>query len=385
MAPAHAGAFFVPAGGVGRPQYNRPVSDPGQIEHAEPVLALDLGGTQLRTALVTADGRLVARRAGATPHAAAEAVVAACRAALQATLAAAKEAGLPAPRALGISAPGPLDPFRGEFLDPPNLDHSLWGFPLATRLGGALGLPATMAVDVHAAALAEGRFGAARGLTDYVYMTISTGVGGAVVSGGRLMRGPDGVAGELGHLTIDINGPLCGCGARGHLEALASGTGIARAARELGLGDLDAAAVAAAEQRGDATAGVIMERARAAFAAAMVSIVDVFNPRRVIVGGGIALGQGDRLLEPARQAVRKLAYRRQAERVQIVPAALGDDVGLIGALALVDLDPVGDDGLSQEVVPGAGHVALSTPPSAADDGPVEKDRSHAAGPVRAER
>ena len=111
-----------------------------------------------------------------------------------------------------------------------------------------------MAVDVHAAALAEGRFGAARGLTDYVYMTVSTGIGGAVVSGGRLMRGPDGVAGELGHLTIDMNGPLCGCGARGHLEALASGTGIARAARELGLGDLDAAAVAAAEQRGDATA-----------------------------------------------------------------------------------------------------------------------------------
>ncbi len=352
--------------------------DTGQPDE-RPVLALDLGGTQLRTALVLPDGRLVGRRAVATPHADAGTITAACVAALSATLGAAAT-GDGRARELGISAPGPLDPFTGVLLDPPNLDRSLWNYPLAARLSEALGLPAVMALDVHAAALAEGRFGAAHGLTDYVYLTISTGVGGSVVTGGRLMRGPDGVAGELGHLTIDINGPLCGCGARGHLEALASGTGIARAARELGLGDIDAAAVAAAEERGDRVAALIMERARSALAAAMVTIVDVFNPQRVIVGGGIALGQGDRLLEPAREAVRQLAYRRQAERVEIVPAALGDDVGLIGARALIDLDSVGDHGSSQEVVPGAGHVALATPPPAADDGPVKNDRSYAAAP-----
>jgi len=342
--------------------------DPGDL--ARPVLALDLGGTQLRTALVLADGRLVARRAVATPRADAEAITAACVDALSATLHQAAAAGAGPPRALGISAPGPLDPFSGVLLDPPNLDRSLWDFPLASRLGEALELTAVMALDVHAAALAEGRFGAARGLTDYVYLTISTGVGGAVVTGGRLMRGPDGVAGELGHLTIDIDGPPCGCGARGHLEAIASGTGIARAARELGLGDIDAAAVAAAEERGDAIAERIMGRARDAFAAALITIVDVFNPQRVIVGGGIALGQGDRLLEPAREAVRRVAYRRQAQRVEIVSAALGDDVGLIGTLAIADLDPVGDHGRSQEVVSGAGHVALPAAPSAADDDPV---------------
>ncbi len=301
------------------------------------MLALDLGGTRLRTALALSDGRLAGRRSSLTPHAGAETVAAACIDSLRATLAetAQQAALLGPPSALGISAPGPLDPFAGAFLDPPNLDHSLWHFPLAARLGAALGLAAVMAVDVQVAALAEGEFGAARGLTDYVYMTISTGVGGAIVSGGRLLRGPDGVAGELGHLTIDINGPRCGCGARGHLEALASGTGIARAAREMGLGEMDAAAVARAEDDGNAIAAQIMERARHAFAAAAVTIVDVFNPQRVIVGGGIAHAQGDRLLDPARRAVREYGYHRQAERVEIVAAELGDDVGLVGALSLV--------------------------------------------------
>jgi glucokinase len=353
-------------------------AEPGDLER--PVLALDLGGTQLRSALVLTDGRLVARRSVATPRAAAETVLAACVNTLSVTLGQPSAGAAGRPRALGVSAPGPLDPFSGVLLDPPNLDHSLWDFPLAARLREALDLPVAIALDVHAAALAEGRFGAAVGLTDYVYLTISTGVGGAVVTDGRLMRGPDGVAGELGHLMIDIDGPPCGCGARGHLEAISSGTGIARAARELGLGEIDAAAVAAAEERGDLVAAGIMSRAREAFAAALVTIVDVFNPQRVIVGGGIALGQGDRLLEPARAAVRTVAYRRQAQRVAIVPAALGDDVGLIGALAIVDLDSVGDDGSSQEVVPGAGHVALPAAPSAADDDPVENDRSHAAAP-----
>jgi glucokinase len=306
------------------------------------VLALDLGGTQLRTAVVLGDGRLVARRAQPTPRDAASMIDAARRALRQTLLRASGEADAQ-PDALGISAPGPLDPLSGVLIDPPNLDRGLWGFPLAAELGNELGLPAYLERDTHVAALAEGEFGAARGLSDYVYLTVSTGIGGGVVTGGRLMRGPDGLAGELGHLLIDDDGPVCGCGARGHLEAIASGTGIARAAREAGLGDISAARVAAAEEAGDATAHEIMERARRAFAAGLVSIVDVFNPSRIVVGGGIAIGQGDRLLEPARQLVREQAFRRQAERVEIVPAQLGDDVGLIGALALARLARLGED------------------------------------------
>jgi len=176
-----------------------------------------------------------------------------------------------------------------------------------------------------------------------LYLTVSTGVGGGVVIGGRLMRGPDQLAGELGHLTIDLDGPQCGCGARGHLEAISSGTGIARAAYDRGLGDISAAQVAALEDAGNETAAQIMDYARSAFAAALVSIVDIFNPSRIVVGGGIAIGQGERLLGPAREAVEQLAFRRQAARVEVVPAQLGDDVGLIGALSLVRLARVGED------------------------------------------
>lgn len=310
-------------------------------ERLAAVLALDLGGTQLRTAVALADGTLRGRRARSTPRTADE-IVAAATESLRASQA---DAGAGAAAlALGISAPGPIDVLRGELLDPPNMDRSLWNFPLAAALGALLNIAVAIERDTQVAALAEGEFGAARGLTDYVYLTVSTGIGGAVVSDGRLLRGPDLVAGEIGHLTVDFEGPPCGCGARGHLEAIASGSGISRAAREAGMGSMSASEVAAREGAGDGTAARIMDRARRAFAAAAVSIVDVFNPQRVIVGGGVAIGQGDRLLQPAREAVARTAFRRQAARVEIVPAQLGDDVGLIGALPLVRLARVGEDG-----------------------------------------
>lgn len=307
-----------------------------------PVLALDLGGTQLRTAVALPDGTLIARRAEPTPRAA-DVMVEAATHALRAALDDAARAGVQRPVALGISAPGPLDPDAGILIDPPNLDRRLWGFPLAPSLGSALDVEAVIERDTQVAALAEGEFGAARGIADYVYITVSTGIGGGVVMGNRLMRGPDALAGELGHISVDMDGPPCGCGARGHLEAISSGTGIALAARERGLGDLSAAQVAALEAAGDDTARQIMRYARRAFADALVAIVDIFNPTRVVVGGGIAIGQGERLLAPAREAVRDLSFKRQAARVEIVPAQLGDDVGLIGALSLVRLARVGED------------------------------------------
>jgi glucokinase len=271
-------------------------------------------------------------------------VVSATHAQLQATQAAAREEAPdhPAPEAVTISAPGPLDPFAGVLIDPPNLHHSLWNFPLAARLGDAANLPALLERDTQIAVLAEGDFGAARGLNDYVYLTVSTGIGGGVVSGGRLLRGADGLANELGHLTIDFNGPPCGCGARGHLEGMASGSGIARMAKDAGLANVDGSEmsgrdVAAAADAGHKHAQRIIDTCVRAFAAAAVTIVDVYNPERIIVGGGLAMGQGDRLLQPAREAVQELAFKRQAARVGIVPAQLGDDVGLIGGLSLVTL------------------------------------------------
>jgi glucokinase len=302
-----------------------------------PVLALDLGGTQLRTALVTGAGKLIERRSRPTPSTADELVAAAIDALAETRRNAEKLTGAAA--AVGISAPGPLDPHAGALIDPPNLDASTWGLPLAELVADGLGLPTTMDKDTNVAALGEGFFGAAHDSPDFVYMTISTGVGGAVVSGGRLVHGPDGVAGELGHLAIDAyDGPLCGCGARGHLEAIASGTGIAKAAAAAGLAVDHASArdVARLEAAGDPLAAEIMQRARQAVASAVVTVVDLFNPDLVIIGGGIAAAEGERMLGPAREAVAKTAFRVQARRVRIVEPMLGDDVSLVGALILAN-------------------------------------------------
>ena len=322
-------------------------------QSGRPVLALDLGGTQIRTAVVLPDGSVRARRSERTPLTQGpEAVLAAAAASLRGSVEEHLATGGAAPTALGISAPGPLDPKRGVLTDPPNLGPLLWGLPLADRLAEATGLPAVLERDTHVAILAERAFGAGAGLDDLVYLTISTGLGGAVISGGRLISGPDGVAGELGHLTADMDGPRCACGGRGHFERLSSGSGIARSAIEaLAAGEdapeleriaaeiaprlLEAVHVSRAAQAGDRIAAAIIERAVRAFAASVVSIVDVFNPERIIVGGGVAEAWGEALLEPARELVAATAFRVAGRRVQIVPAALGPDVGLIGALPLV--------------------------------------------------
>jgi glucokinase len=317
-----------------------------------PVLALDLGGTQVRAACVLPGGTVVAVRRSRTPVAdGGEAIVAACIAALRSVREDLSSLPGPPPIGIGISAPGPVDPRAGVVLDPPNLGHTFRDIPLAARVEEALGLPAVLDRDTQVAALAEGRFGVAAGCDDFLYLTVSTGIGGAIVTGGRLVRGPDGTAGELGHLVVDLHGPRCGCGMPGHLEAIASGSGIARRAREAAergesglLAELvrargatfGARDVADAADAGDAVASRIMEDAREAFAASCVSLTNVFNPSLIVVGGSLAAGQGERLLGPARAAVEGGAFRRPASRVAIVPALLGDDVGLIGALVLFE-------------------------------------------------
>jgi len=325
-------------------------------ERSGPVLALDLGATRVRAACVAGDGRLLSRFEAATPRELGPAaVVDAAVGLLESARDAVAARDRRAIRGVGIAAPGPLDPAAGRLIEPPNLGPAFRDVDLAGPVGTALGLPVRLERDTHVAALAEWEFGAARGCTDFVYMTVSTGVGGGIVSGGRLLGGPDGLAGELGHLVVDLDGPPCGCGGRGHLEAISSGVAIARAAAEAmaaggapGLGAratragggtaaLTARDVAEAEEAGDVDAARIMERARDAFAAACVSLVDILTPQAIVVGGGIARNQGDRWLDPARRLVAQTAFRVPRERVRIVAAALGDDVGLAGAVPLLRL------------------------------------------------
>ncbi len=332
-----------------------------------PVLALDLGASRLRAALVGPDGTLLARAEART---ATERGPAAVLDTAEGLLRAVRGEADAAPRvgegrapgggrlsrvlppfAIGISAIGPLDPVAGVIVDPPNAHPSFRDVPVSAELSRRLGLPVFLDRDTNVALLGEHAFGTARDVPDVVYLTVSTGIGGAILAAGELLHGPDGTAGELGHLLVELDGQACGCGARGHLEGIASGSGIARAAREAvragaagllaatadreGIEQLSAVDVAVAEEAGDREAAAIMAHARRAFAAAMVTIVDVFDPTLVVVGGSVARGQGDRLLDPAREAVRSVAFRTPARRVRIVPAALGDDVALIGCLPLV--------------------------------------------------
>jgi glucokinase len=223
--------------------------------------------------------------------------------------------------------------------------------PIAAEMAAALGLPAFLERDTNVAALGEMAFGAARDCGDFIYLTVSTGVGGAIVTHGRIFHGPDGTAGELGHTPVAMEGAVCGCGAVGHLEAFIGGNAMARFAREAvdqsrspflaaraaakGIDAIDARDIAEGEDAGDETCHAIMERGRRAFAVACVGFVDALNPSRIVVGGAIADAQGERLLGPARAEVAATAFRAPRSRVQIVPAKLGRDVGLAGCHPLV--------------------------------------------------
>ena len=219
-------------------------------------------------------------------------------------------------------------------------------------MGAAAGLPAFLDRDTNVAALGEHAFGAARGIDDFIYLTVSTGVGGAIVTKGRILHGPDGLAGELGHVPVSLDGPTCTCGGIGHVEAYASGAALARDARALvaagrspflasrvwALGpgrELAAKDVAEGALASDPACVELMDRARRAVATACVGYVNAFNPHRIVIGGAIADSEGERLLGPIRAAIAAESFEVLARHVTVVPAELGGDVSLAGAQPLV--------------------------------------------------
>lgn len=278
------------------------------------------------------------------------AILDACEVALRGAIEKAPEAIRSAVAGIGISTPGPVDPWRGVVVETPNMGPKFIEVPIAEVLGMRLGLPAFLERDTNVAALGEMAFGAARNCPDFLYITVSTGVGGAIVSEGRIFHGPDGTAGELGHTPVSMDG-VCGCGAVGHLEAFLGGAAMARTARAVvaegtspflveraaqkGVDGIEARDVAEGEDAGDEACRIIMERGRRAFAVACVGFVDALNPARIVVGGAISDAQGERLLGPARAEVAATAFRTPRSRVQIVHAELGADVSLAGGHPLV--------------------------------------------------
>ncbi|MEE8204452.1 MAG: ROK family protein, partial [Dehalococcoidales bacterium] len=256
--------------------------------------------------------------------------------------------------AIGIAAAGAIDSAKGLVTSSPHLPD--WcDVALKQIVARRYQVDAFIINDASAAALGEHRLGAGRGVGNLVYLTVSTGIGGGIIINGRLYLGSSGSAGELGHLTIDVNGRRDKCGNIGCLELLASGTAIAEEARRRlkegqtsalkqiaagGIESITAEDVAAAAQSGDLLSREVIHQAAHYLGVGMVNIVNIFNPDMIIVGGGVAK-MGELLLEPARQVVLKRAFELPARAVRIVTAQLGDDAGVLGAALFAREQKVG--------------------------------------------
>jgi glucokinase len=291
-------------------------------------LAVDIGGTQLRVALVDQAGRIVSRASAPSL------VQDGPKANVAAIVALAGAVGVEEARgrvvAVGIGAPGPLDSETGTIIDIPTLVG--WAdFPLRGAMQAAFGLPAMLENDGIAGALGEWLYGAGAGCRHFVYVTVSTGIGGGVIADRRVLRGRRGMAGHVGHISLASEGPRCSCGAVGCFEALAAGPAFAAAARSRGYADAPAAVAAA--RRGEPAAREVVDREAEILGRGFASLAHLYSPERIVMGGGVA--RGFDVLFPRIAA----AYARHAmapfRDVAIVAAANGDNAGLVGAAALV--------------------------------------------------
>jgi len=293
------------------------------------VLAVDVGGTQTRAALVDCEGHVMHRQSVRTPaDEGADAVVSAIARACRSIL---SEAKITTTIPLGLCAPGPLDAKRGIALSTPTI-RGFTNFPLRQALSDALGVPVTIENDGPCAALGEWMCGAGRGTENFVYVTISTGIGGGIVSDGRLMRGRLGLAGHVGHMPLKTEGgAICFCGKPGCWEAEASGSALQKKALAAGFTGLPDV-FARAEGR-EPKALSFVAAASDDIALGVVAIIHLFSPERVVIGGGVS--NGFNVLGPLireRVDARVLPPFRGTD---IVRAGLGDDSGLIGAAQLV--------------------------------------------------
>ena len=311
-------------------------------------IGIDVGGTKINAFRVTRDGTIAERTSRPTPAddeaATLSAMVELARSLLTSDVI-----------AVGVGAAGMIDSKEGVLGFAPNL---AWrNLPIAERMRDALGLPCQVDNDASMAAYGEFRFGAGRGYRHLLLVTVGTGLGGGIVSDGRLFRGANGFASEIGHIIVEPGGPLCGCGNHGCWEQVAAGRAIDRMGREearehehsilrrLAGGDPDEVTgelVTQAAMQGDDAAKRILAEAGRRLGQGIAGLVNVLDPQIVVVGGG-AIVAGDLLLDPARaaflDAVEGPEYR---PRVPIVPAELGNDAGAVGAatLALEELGRV---------------------------------------------
>ena len=310
----------------------------------KPVVAVDLGGTKITAAVITRKGEMLSRIYRLTL--AREGPQKVINHMVDAVKLSVRKAGLElsAIGGVGVAAAAIIDISRGLVTEAPNLPR--WHhIPLRERLAESLGKPVFLLNDASAAALGEYRMGAGRGLDNLIYITVSTGIGGGLIINGQLYNGTDGCAAEIGHMIVLIDGPACKCGQRGCLEAMASGTAIARMAQqrlaaggksrlaELARGkieDVTAELVTVAARRKDGLALSVIDEAAGYLGIGLANLVNIINPQMIIIGGGVSK-MGAMLFSPARKSMKEHAFKLPARTVRVVRPRLGMDAGLMGA------------------------------------------------------
>lgn len=305
------------------------------------VVAADFGGTHLRAALVSEAGEVLLRRDDETPAQATPESIIGHVVELLASVAAAADGS---PAAACVATAGLINASQGKVILAPNIP-GFRDLVLTTPIAERLGIPAYIENDASAAALGEFRFGAAKGARHVLHVTVGTGIGGGIVIDGKLYRGAQGLAGEIGHIIIDPAGPRCNCGSRGCLEAMVSGVAFAQRARRLAesgksplLREMTAGReptgvdLFEAAKGGDQLCEAEIRNGGHLLGLGLGSLVNVLNPDCVTISGGL-LAMGEMLLGPAREAMYSLAYGPAAGTL-VRLSTLGEDAGLLGAAAV---------------------------------------------------
>jgi len=313
----------------------------------KPVVAVDIGGTKIMTAIFTAEGRVLAK--DVRPTLGSEGVTRVIERICSAieSLLFSKNMEISQISAICIACAGGIDTGRGIVVTPsPNLPDWI-EIPLADMIKKKFKADTFVLNDASAAALGEYRYGAGRGIENLVLLTLGTGIGGGIIADGMLYLGAVGGAGELGHMTIDADGPKCGCGNTGCLEMLASGKAIAKDAIERikrgekssladmvegELNKITAETIGRAARSGDKLAQEVIARAAFYLGIGLVNIVNIFNPELVIIGGGMA-GLGEMIIGQGRKMAAELPFSINARAARIVIAQLGNEAGIYGAAA----------------------------------------------------
>ena len=300
-------------------------------------IAIDIGGTQIRAALFT-DESIVPRQIEKIDTSGEQSTLERLCALISRIWPGNDEIS-----AIGIATAGAVDPYRGIVISAPNIKGWI-DVPLRDHIRNCFHVPVFIGNDANLAAIGEWKYGAGQGHHDLIYLTISTGIGGGIILGDRLLLGHQGLAGEMGHITVLPDGPVCGCGQKGHIEALSSGTAIAQWTKsELDKGassilekeaNISSRVIARAANQGDQLAIEAFERAGHFLGMALANFLHLFNPTTVIFGGGVTQS-GDLLLIPAQKALQTFILHPQyLADFSLSRASLGDEAGLIGALVL---------------------------------------------------